>query len=92
MNTFEYTLSDGTVIKLRKLKMKDLLDAENTNSTTMRAMKLIAAAVVEVDGEEKKLTVKDILDWDIGDFQKVSDQLSKFSGIELTEGEVKKEY
>jgi len=56
MNTFEYTLSDGTVIKLRKLKMKDLLDAENTNSTTMRAMKLIAAAVVEVDGEEKKLT------------------------------------
>ncbi len=92
MDFIEYTLSDGTVIKLRKLKMKDLVNAEGAQNNTLRAMKLVASAIIEVNGEEKTYTYKDVAEWDVGDFQKVSELLSEFSGLELTEREIKKEF
>jgi len=92
MDFIEYTLSDGTVIKLRKLKMKDLVNAEGAQNNTLRAMKLVASAIIEVNGEEKTYTYKDVAEWDVGDFQKVSEMLSEFSGLDLTEREIKKEF
>ena len=92
METMEFTLSDGTTVTFRKLKMKDLIAVEGVSNKTLKAMKLIAATITAVDGTEKSLTYKDIADWDVGDFQKASDALSEFSGIDLSERDIKKEF
>jgi len=92
METIEFTLSDGTIVTFRKLKMKDLVAAEGAQNNTLRAMKLVASAIIAINGEEKTMTYRDIAEWDIGDFQKASDLLSEFSGVELNEREVKKEF
>lgn len=87
--TLEFTLEDGTVLTLRRLKMKDILNARSTN-TTLRGMELVALAVTKVNGEEKKLSaLNDITEWSISDFNEVSKALSEFSGINIDDSEAK---
>jgi len=87
--TFEHTLEDGTVLTLRRLKMKDILNAKSSNAT-LRGMELVALAVTKVNGEEKKLSaLNDIVEWSLSDFNEVSKALSEFSGINIDESDAK---
>ncbi|PZC52316.1 MULTISPECIES: hypothetical protein [unclassified Mesotoga] len=85
----EVMLSDGTVIKARKLKMRDLLNA-TAKDATLKSMQLVAMAIVEVDGEQRKLSaLEDIANWDLDDFTKVSEAVTSFSGVNVDEAAVK---
>ena len=85
----EITMSDGTVLKARKLKMRDLLNADAKNPT-LKSMQLVAMAIVEVNGEAKKLSaLNDLTDWNLADFNKVSEAVTEFSGINLEESDAK---
>jgi len=88
-NYIEIELSDGTIIKARKLKMRDLLNADAKNST-LKSMQIVAMAIMEVNGEEKKLSaLKDLANWDLEDFTKVSEAITNFSGINADESDAK---
>lgn len=88
-NLIEVMLSDGTVIKARKLKMRDLLNATAKDST-LKSMQLVAMAIVEVDGEQRKLSaLEDIANWDLNDFTKVSEAITSFSGVNVDESDIK---
>ncbi len=88
-NLIEVMLSDGTVIKARKLKMRDLLNA-TAKDATLKSMQLVAMAIVEVDGEQRKLSaLEDIANWDLEDFTKVSEAVTSFSGVNVDESEIK---
>lgn len=85
----EIMLSDGTVIKARKLKMRDLLNA-TAKDATLKSMQLVAMAIVEVDGEQRKLSaLEDIANWDLEDFTKVSEAITSFSGVNVDESDIK---
>lgn len=88
-NLIEVMLSDGTVIKARKLKMRDLLNA-TAKDATLKSMQLVAMAIVEVDGEQRKLSaLEDIANWDLEDFTKVSEAITSFSGVNVDESDIK---
>ena len=85
----EVVLSDGRVVKLRKLKMKDVLNSKHSDPT-VQAMMLVAKAIEEIDGEPVKLTWKDLMEWDMDDFMQLQNTLLEESGVNVGEIEAKK--
>jgi len=85
----EVVLDSGKVVKLRKLKMKDVLNAKHSDPT-VQSMMLVAKAIEEIDGEPVQLTWKDLLDWNMDDFLKIQNVLLQESGMNLGEIEAKK--
>lgn len=85
----EVILDNGKVVKLRKLKMKDVLNAKH-NDPTVQSMMLVAKAIEEINGEPVQLTWKDLMDWDMNDFLKVQNVLLEESGMNIGEIEAKK--
>ena len=82
--------SDGTVVTIRPLTVGDLISTK-ADDPEIRNVKLVANAVVKVNGEVKKLDpLKDVAKWPLGDFVKVQNKLMEISGLSESDLEIKK--
>lgn len=83
-------LSDGTVVTIRPLKVGDLI-SNKAQDPEIRNIKLVASAVVKVNGEKKKVDpIADVSEWPLGDFVKVQSKLMEISGLSESDLEIKK--
>ena len=90
MTEVDVKLSDGTVVTVKPLTVGEVI-SNKASDNEMRSLKLVAAAVVKVNGEKKKLDpIKDISKWIMGDFTKVLNEVMRISGLEESEVEIKK--